>query len=228
MSLANFNLQRFQAFVKTKGLARTNRFEIMLVPPSVMNRYGRQYDEISLACELTTLPPLNVDVRELKIYGPTYKRPTGLNYGGEGLPITFHLDRDMSFKRLIEDWIHMMVSRGSHIVNYSEDVMFGVGSYYTRVYLRQLDEANNVTYEIFLNEAFPRSMNIVELNNTAQNQTHRMTVIFAFRTWERQFNNKTLETIEVSTQPIPTVETNPVSVQNQSDRVDPWKYPPTL
>lgn len=228
MSQATFNLQRFQSFVKTKGLARTNRFEIMMVPPSSMTRFGKKYEEISLACELTTLPPLNVDTRELKIYGPTYKRPAGLNYGGEGLPITFHLDRDMTFKRLIEDWIHMMVSRGSHIVNYSSEPKFGLGSYYTRIYLRQLDEANNVTYEIFLNESFPRSMNIVELNNTAQNQTSRMTVIFAFRTWERQLNNKTLETIRVETQPIPTVVVGEPSVQNQADRVDPFKYPPTL
>ena len=43
-----------------------------------------------------------------------------------------------------------------------------------------------------LYEAFPRSVNLLELNNSAQNQTHRLNVLFAYHYWKdtgREFQN---------------------------------------
>ena len=69
------------------------------------------------------------------------------------------------------------------------------------IYIRQLDEADNVTYEIELLDAFPRSMNLLELNNSAQNQTHRLNIIFAYRYWRRtdipQNRSSTLQQVPV-------------------------------
>ena len=226
MSKAHFSLSNFQAKVGGSALARTNRFEVIISPPKAAFR--RDDSELtSLFCEVSNLPPLNINVKPFKMYGPNHQRPVSSDYGGDGLSMTFHLDSSMSIKRFFDDWMESIVIRDSFNVSYQNN-------YVTTILLKQLrpstqvsneyftndggitritnnrnfniDEglANNtlanpsqdkddVMYEIELLEAFPRSMNIVEFNNSAQNQTQRLTVVFAYRYWRRTDIAKSLE-----------------------------------
>lgn len=174
--MANFSLQNFQAQVLGFGLARTNRFEVFINVPQCLG--GRDGRTISLLCEQASLPQLNINTKSYRIYGPAYPRPVTSEYGGEGIPLTFHVDRDMKVKRFFEDWMERVVDRDNFNVAYKS-------TYTTFMYISQLDEANNITYTIDVEDAFPRSMNLMELNNNSQNQTHRLTVLFAYRKWRR-------------------------------------------
>lgn len=187
MSAASFNLNNFLASVRTRGLARVNRFEIDIFPPAALRNLavqegGRSSEEeaklSSLFCEVSNFPPINLTVKPFKIFGPSYQRPMTSEYGGDGMSMTFHIDREMLLKRFFEDWIENIVRRDDFTVNFQD-------SYATTIKIKQLDEEENVTYEIELIEAFPRSMTLVDLNNSAQNQTHRLNIIFAYRYWRR-------------------------------------------
>jgi hypothetical protein len=101
----------------------------------------------------------------------------GAEYGGEGVSLTFHVDRDMNVKKFFDEWTAVVVDPDTGLVNYQEN-------YISTINLRQLNEQENVTYELELFEAFPRSVNLLELNNSAQNQTHRLNVLFAYRYWK--------------------------------------------
>jgi hypothetical protein len=83
-----------------------------------------------------------------------------------------------------------VVIRGSYHVSYQDE-------YVTSILMRQLDELDNVKYEIELLEAFPRNMNLMELNNSSQNQTHRLTVLFAYRYWKRTDIPQNIQTRDV-------------------------------
>ena len=181
MSKSHFSLSNFQASVGTSVLARTNRFEVIITPPKINQK--KDISELSsLFCEVTNLPPLNLNVKSFKMYGPNHQRPISSDYGGDGLSMTFHLDSSMSIKRYFDDWMEGIITRDTYNVNYQTN-------YVTSILLRQLRQANtdkdDVMYEIELLEAFPRSMNVVEFNNSAQNQTQRLTVVFAYRYWRR-------------------------------------------
>ena len=249
MSKSHFSLSNFQAQVGSLTLARTNRFEVIITPPKLNQK--RDISELtSLFCEVSNLPPLNINVKPFKMYGPNHQRPVGSDYGGDGLSMTFHVDSKMSIKRFFDDWMESIVIRDSFNVSYQTN-------YVTTILLKQLrpstqasneyftndggitritnnrnfniDEglANNtlanpsqdkddVMYEIELLEAFPRSMNIVEFNNSAQNQTQRLTVVFAYRYWRRTDIAKSLEA------KIPT-STVAVLPQNQVNAITPPK-----
>ena len=189
MSSSNFTLSDFKSQVLSQGLARSNRFELLITtPPNYSTIFAEKYNLtdsnsrlVSLLCETCTLPPINVSTKPLKIFGPTYQRPYTSEYGGDGISMQFHIDSSMAVKRFFEDWIESIVSKDTFTVAYQEE-------YATTVYIRQLNELNEVTYEIELLEAFPRSMNLVELSNTSQNQTHRLNVILAYRYWRRTDN----------------------------------------
>ena len=187
MAISTFSLDTFRSeILGGQGLARTNRFEIIITPPpSLSNRY-RESILTSVYIEQTNMPGINIAVKPLKIFGPTYQRPITSEYGGEGLSVTFHMDRDMSVRKFFEDWMHVIVDPNDFTVGYQED-------YITDIAIRQLDEQDNITHEIILLEAFPRNMNIMDLNNASQNQTHRLNILFAYRYW-RNIDNPTTTT----------------------------------
>ena len=178
MSKSSFNLSLFLSAIREDSLARVNRFEVMIPSPRGMSDVNRSYaDFTSLYCEMASLPPVNISTKSFKIFGPTYQRPFGAEYGGEGISLTFHVDRDMNVKKFFDDWTSIVVDPDSGLVNYQEN-------YTSTITLKQLDEQENITYELELYEAFPRSSNLLELNNSAQNQTHRLNVLFAYRYWK--------------------------------------------
>jgi hypothetical protein len=178
MGKANFNLTQFIGAIREDSLARVNRFEVFINAPSTLiGKNIANSGAVSLYCEMASLPPVNISTKSFKIFGPTYQRPFGAEYGGEGISLTFHVDRDMQVKKFFDEWTAKVVDPDTGLVGYQED-------YISTIRLRQLDEQDNVTYEIELSEAFPRSINLLELNNSAQNQTHRLNVLFAYRYWK--------------------------------------------
>lgn len=139
---------------------------------------------VCLLCETANFPALNISVKSQRIFGPAYQRPITSEYGGEGIALTFHVDREMTVKRLFDSWMETIVAGGTnqsewqntYTVAYPEE-------YLCNITINQLDEFDNVSYSIMLEDAFPRSMNMMDLNNSSQNQTHRLTVMFAYRRW---------------------------------------------
>ena len=191
MAKASFNLSQFIGAVREDSFARVNRFEVFINAPSTLiGKSIANSGAVSLYCEMASLPPVNISTKSFKIFGPTYQRPFGAEYGGEGISLTFHVDRDMQVKKFFDEWTAKVVDPDSGLVGYQDD-------YISTIRLRQLDEQDNVTYEIELSEAFPRSVNLLELNNSAQNQTHRLNVLFAYRYWKdngREFKTMPMDT----------------------------------
>lgn len=148
--------------------------------------------KVCLLCETTNFPALNISVKSQRIYGPSYQRPVASEYGGEGLALTFHVDREMTVKRLFDAWMETIVAGGtknnewqnSYTVAFPEE-------YVCNITINQLDEFDNITYSVVLEDAFPRSMNMMDLNNSTQNQTHRLTIMFAYRRWVPQVSSGT-------------------------------------
>ena len=195
--MANYSLERFRSeILDGAGLARNNRFEVIIAPPRGLSDRGSESELASLYVEQASVPLLNIFAKPFKIFGPTYQRPITSEYGGEGMPITFHVDRNMRIRRFFEDWMHLIVDPVRFTVGYQEN-------YISDIFIRQLDEQNNITNEIKLIEAFPRNINLMDLNNNSSNQTHRLNVLFAYRYW--------INTARTTTTPIsiPRVVVNP-------------------
>jgi hypothetical protein len=176
MASSNFNLSQFISQSRRDSFARVNRFEVFILSPPALRKNNRDAVSVSLYCEMASLPPVNISTKSFKIFGPTYQRPFGAEYGGEGISLTFHVDRDMKVKKFFDEWTASVVDPKSGFVGFQED-------YISTIKLKQLNEQDDVTYELELEEAFPRSVNLLELNNSAQNQTHRLNVLFAYRYW---------------------------------------------
>lgn len=182
MATANFSLDNFRAEVlRSSRLARTNRFEVLInaqfLAGGGRGTTGGDSNLVSLYVEQASMPLLNIFSKSFKIFGPSYQRPVTSEYGGEGISMTFHVDEDMKVRKFFENWMHRIIDPNTFTVAYQSE-------YTTTINIRQLDDRNNVTHEIQLLEAFPRNLNIMELNNASSNQTHRLNVLFAYRYWK--------------------------------------------
>lgn len=198
MSKAHFSLDRFRTEILTNSLARNNRFEVLINPPVFLRQYG---DKVSLLAEQASLPMLNIAVKSHKIFGPSYQRPFTSEYGGEGMPMTFHVDRNMVVRNFFEDWMHGIINPVTFTTIYQDQY---IGS----VEIRQLDEQDTITYAVRLLEAFPRNLNLMDLNHSSSNQTHRLNILFAYRYWERIENSSPVDVPRVITNPeVPTTDT---------------------
>jgi hypothetical protein len=182
--MAIHSLDKFKAEVRTRGLAKPNRFEVnILVPPSIASSELGPYSLtsensrlVSLFCESANLPTQTINVKQQRIIGPAYQRPVGTDYGGEGISMTFLVDQQMEVKAFFDSWMAKIVNPNQYYVSYQSE-------YAASIKIDQLDEKNNITYAVELIEAFPRSVAMMELNNSTQNQVHKLNVTFAYRKW---------------------------------------------
>lgn len=175
--MANFSLKQFQTEIRARGLAKQNRFEIeMPVPKALGSKITSESRLINMFCESTTLPTQTIGVKNQRIYGPGYPRPYSTDFGGDGIALTFLVDQSMDTKNYFDAWLSMIVDPHQYFVHYQSD-------YIVPIRISQLDNQDRVVYSAILEDAFPRSVQMLEVNNTSQNSVHKLTVNFVYRRW---------------------------------------------
>ena len=170
-------LQDFLSLVRTDGLARSNRFSIVIPLPASRIESTLDLERLSLFAEISTLPGAKINTEQLKLFGPVYTRPTGIDYGNT-INVTFIVDGDLKVRRIFEDWIHLVGNKNSYTVNYHTDYVS------QQITLSQLNVNDNIVYTYKLKDAFPIEIGAMNISQQTENQVHRLTVTFAYRSWE--------------------------------------------
>jgi hypothetical protein len=171
-----FNLIDFKSQVNSRGLSKTNRFEVQILPPKALANKVDNAKLVSLFCEITNLPGMSISTKGQRIYGAPYQKPVSSDFGGDSIVMTFYMDNGFDVKAFFDAWMFNVVNPNSFNVNYQEN-------YVSQIKITQLDENDVDQYSVFLEDAFPRAMNMMEMNMSATNQTHKLTITFAYRRW---------------------------------------------
>ena len=140
---------------------------------------------VSLLCESASLPAMSISTKPYRIYGPSYQRPVSSEFNGDGITLSFYIDNQMEVKSFFDAWMFKVVNPNSFNVSYQRE-------YVSQIKISQLDEKNNENYSIYLEDAFPRAVNMLDLNMGSTNQVHKLNVTFAYRRWfsESEFLNR--------------------------------------
>ena len=219
--MASFNINSFRSEVLTRDLARPSKFEVRITTPPVLLSFTEQAKLVSMFCESTNLPGMTIPTRAYRIYGPAYQRPVTADFGGDGITMVFNVDADMKIKKFFDAWMSNIVNPLTYNVNYS-------ATYTTKkIDIIQLNNNDQEAYSVSLIDAFPRSMNLLDLSSSSTNQTHKLTVTFAYRKWEpnnaiSKFNNYEVagraDRFEAGA--IPTINSRTNSFGTQTTSVD--------
>jgi hypothetical protein len=158
----------------TKDLARSNRFDVDVTIPLVMIPYVTSARSLKYRCENAQLPGRTLATTEQKTYGPIEKHPYLNTYND--IDLTFIIDDDMQQKILFDAWLNYINPSYSNNMRYKSD-------YATILKINQYDVTGQLTYSVNLYDAFPISMNQMDLDWSGDGY-HKLNVTFAYTYWQ--------------------------------------------
>jgi hypothetical protein len=165
----------------TTDVARTNRFDVYITPPILMIPYvvastssGNAYGRLMYRCENAQLPGKTIATTEQKIYGPIEKYPYLTTYND--LDLTFIVSDDMGEKVFFDTWMNYVNPALTNNLRYK-------GDYATDIVINQYDVTNNLTYSVQLIDAYPISVNQLDLD-WSNDGYHKLNVTFAYTRWD--------------------------------------------
>jgi hypothetical protein len=161
----------FIAEIKTKGIARTNRFTVDFTPPKAMPELTKR---MLLFCEKASLPGINFATAANRSYGETREVIYDRMY--DPITLTFHVDRQMTIKTIFDQW-------SQHIINPIDRTVGWYNDYVTPMTIRIQDLEDKSTYLVQLYEAYPKSIGAVSLDSQNNSDTMRLDVTFQYKYW---------------------------------------------
>jgi hypothetical protein len=165
------SIQDLQSTIKRRaGLARGNRFRIIIANPIA----GEDGKDLTLLCESCTLPGRQILSTDFSVWRNDNKVPTG--YSDEDVQCVFILTNDYYVKDLFDKWLVKIINPVSYLAEYTPN-------FAKTVLIQQLNEDDQPVYEVKLPNAWPLSVNSVELNNESENSIQKLTVTFTYNTW---------------------------------------------
>ena len=174
------------------GIAKPNRYEVTLFPPSGQqgsrgqsnNIFSKIMGEIlgdgtvratGLKCEGIELPGRTIDTTpDTNIYGPERNIATGYTFAG--ITGTFQLSSDLKEKKYFETWQRLTFNPQTFAMGYYDDY---IGS----VDIHTMDEQNKKRYGVKLVECFPKSIGAQQLSYAGTGYL-TCAVTFSYRYWK--------------------------------------------
>ena len=164
----------------TKDLARANRFDVNIPIPLTLIPYIKSAKNLVYRCENANLPGRSLMTTEQKIgSNPIEKYPYMTAYND--IDLTFIVDGDMNQKIFFDAWLNYINPSYNYNFRYKSD-------YATVITINQYDVTNKVSYSINLYDAYPVSMNQLDLD-WSSDSPHKLSVTFAYTRW----NNNSLQ-----------------------------------
>ena len=168
----------------SKDLARPSRFDVNIPIPLTLLPYIRSSRNLNYRCENAQLPGRTFATMEQKIgSNPIEKYPYLTTYND--IDLTFIVDDDMKQKIFFDSWFELI--NPTYNFNYQYK-----SNYATTIVINQYDVQNQLTYSVTLFDAYPISMNQMDLD-WSSDQAHKLVVTFAYTRWQNNSLQSLLE-----------------------------------
>lgn len=184
----------FKAMVgKRGGLAKPNRFVVMMNPPAAsfintdwqgmissaltgnlgFNDLINDPRDMAMLCKSCSFPGQSMNTIEYERNGFRNQIKVPYTYSNEDVTMTFHLTNDYYMKKTMDKWINLPIDQKNHTIRYKD-------SYVADIIIQQLDNENRPIYGIKLEGAYPVAVNSVALDNAASDTTAELSVTFTY------------------------------------------------
>ena len=172
------------------GFARTNRWEIIITPPTGYRGSGTSGNifapimsantgegvtqKVGVMCEAFSFPGRNLtSTPDSNLYGPEREMVDGYTFGD--ISSTFRLSSDHKEKQFFDTWQRLAYNPQDFSIGYYYD-------YVGEIRLYQLDEKDRRRYGIKLLECYPKTVDQMAVTQGA-GDLQRVNVTWAYRYW---------------------------------------------
>ena len=157
-----------------KDLSRPHKFDVNIPIPLTLIPYIKSAKSRAYRCENAQLPGRTFATAEQKTYGPIEKYPYLNTYSD--IDMTFIVDDDMTQKIFFDAWLNYINPLYNNNMRYK-------GDYSTVITVNQYDVTNQISYSVNLYDAYPISINQMDLDWSADGY-HKLNVTFAYTYWQ--------------------------------------------
>jgi hypothetical protein len=171
----------------TSDVARPSRFDVAIyAPTAISNYYGmlQSGPGLNLRCESANLPGRTFGTVEQKFgSNPSLKYPIHSSYND--MDLTFIVSGDMSERTFFDIWLEYINPTTTFDFNYKLGTGLNTNDGFAAPYIivSQYDVNNNLTYAVQLYNAYPISVNQMDLD-WSNDSYHKLTVAFAYDYWQ--------------------------------------------
>jgi len=161
----------------TGGLARTNRFSIIMDLPwaALPTKDLIPFNELQLMCDQVQLPGLSVNTAPIRTFGEIRETPYEMTY--EPIQFTFYSDAGMNINAYFSEWIKNIVNPTRRSFRYYDDYIC------KQMQILVQDTEDYSRYQVNLYEVYPKSIGAVQLDY-ASKDVMKFTVTMIFKHWE--------------------------------------------
>jgi len=175
--MSTFSIENFRAEVRTRGMSRANRFEVIITtPPCCRGLVAVDGKLVSLFCDQASLPQTRIRTAQQQIFGPPSFHPQSAEYGGDNISFQFYLDADMHIKTFFDTWVDGIVDRRSGEVSFQERYMC------QGMTVSQLNQRDEIVYGVRFEDLFPIAVAPIQLDQ-GSNTVNKLNVTFTYRRW---------------------------------------------
>jgi hypothetical protein len=107
-------IKEFTAAVKSNGLARSNRYAVVMTVPMVFD--SNVTKKALMFCDQVQLPGTNFSTTQNRTYGEFRETPYEKLY--EHINMSFYVDKDMQVKQLFDEWQNNIYDPKTRNFNY--------------------------------------------------------------------------------------------------------------
>lgn len=186
------NISSFASTIGKRGIARNNRFLVLIPPVRAVNSYGNSLMNaivnyiapkfqgnsslgIALICSATELPGRTFMTSDKREYPQKIENVPYMEAPGE-MTMKFILGRDMFEYYYFQQWANDIINRSTNLLNYYDE-------YTTSIIVSQLDENDTVIASVELEKCWPSSISPVQMSFSNINQYAELEVTFKYKRW---------------------------------------------
>lgn len=187
-------ISNFISQIRTRGLAKNNRYEVQIPFPLAVSQGLRRVGEVaSLFCESATLPGITIDTQPHRFFGEIRQMPIEKTF--EPVSLSFYVDAEMTIRSAFDRWQALIIDPFTRTIGYYDD-------YKTDVVIKiyTINDTNPYTIKLF--EAYPKSVSSIQLESESK-QLMKMTVLMQYKYWYSTINDIDTSTVEPSAQQDP-------------------------
>lgn len=165
-------IERFIANIKTRGLSRSNRYEVIFTPPIKMGDNTNMQD-ILLYCDQATLPGVSYSTTQNRTFGEFRETPYEKLY--DTATFSFYVDKDLVVKYMFDQWMESIQDPMTRKFNYYDN-------YVVDMKINVQDLMNKTHYTMALYECYPKSINSIQLDYSAKD-VMKINVTMQYKYW---------------------------------------------
>ena len=174
-------LNDFISQVKTYGMARTNRYSVVMTPPvSVTGFSGLR--EILLYCDAIQIPGINLSTTQNRTFGEFREVPYEKLYGD--IQMSFYVDTNLYVKTYFDSWFNSIQNPDTRTFEY-------YNRYITDMEIQIEDLQNSSVYMVTAYECYPKTISPIQMDYAGKD-IMKMQVTMQYKYWRSESNGQTL------------------------------------